>query len=62
MKELTRIITIQATMIEKFENYDELLNKKECETKITNAMKEVFGLDDCVVTNVKDFIMEKDNV
>ena len=60
MKELTRIITIQATMIEKFESEDELFSKKECETKIVNAMKEVFGLDDCVVTNVKDFIMDKE--
>ena len=60
MKELTRIITIQATTIEKFESEDELLSKKECEAKINSAMKEIFGLDDCVVTNIKDFIMDEE--
>ena len=58
MKELTRIITIQATTIVKFEDEDELISKDECKSKIATAMKTVFELDDCAVTNVQDFIMD----
>ena len=61
MKELTRIITVQFTTIDKFEDYDtEILTKDEHAKYVKDDMERLFKVDDVVVTNVQDFIRDCD--
>lgn len=55
MAELTRIITVEVTMIGDAEGAVE----KESQSKaIAARIKEAIGADDVNVTNVQDFVME----
>ena len=55
MAEVTRIVTIQATLIERGD-VDELVSKDYCE----KAIKDDFAYCDDVKVTVQDFVIEKE--
>jgi hypothetical protein len=57
MVELTRIYTVEITGIMKGKEKD-IVPQDEAKVKIQNDIKEYFGADDVLVTNVQDFIRE----
>jgi hypothetical protein len=58
MKELTRIITAEITMIRKGEERD-FRTKEESKAAWERALKRETRADDIKVTNVQDFIIDK---
>lgn len=56
MSEITRITTIQITEI--FKNQTDLQEKTEYGKEFAEDVKNIFGADDVVATNVQDFVME----
>ena len=57
MKETTRIATVEITHITKCNN---LLSKEESVKKLKEVIREATGADCVKVTNIRDFVMEKD--
>lgn len=56
MAETTRIYTVEVTTITK----GETASKEEGAAALKECLKESFGADDVVVTNVQDFVMGED--
>lgn len=59
MKELTRIVTLQITMIADVKSESAILPKEDAAERMIADIKEDYGVDDVVVTNVQDFITDK---
>ena len=57
MSELTRIITMEVTMISKGENAPD---KEEAKNAVEKAIKETLGADDVNILKVQDFVNEED--
>lgn len=55
MAELTRIITVEVTMIG---DADSAAEKEEHAKAVATRIKEAIGADNVNVTNVQDFVME----
>lgn len=55
MAELTRIITVEVTMIG---DADGAVEKQEHAKNVADRIKEAVGADNVNVTNVQDFVME----
>ena len=61
MKEITRIITAQITLIETMEDEfaDSIISSKEDSEKIfVDSLKKLYSADD-VTVEIKDFVLEK---
>lgn len=56
MSKLTRIITIQVTMISDAEDVGD---KESAKASISDAVKECLGADDVNVLNVQDFLLDE---
>jgi len=56
-KEVTRIITAKITIIEK--DVQDSPTKEQLSKEIITSIKKKLGVDDVVVTEVKDFVNEK---
>lgn len=54
MKEYTRIITMEITMV----SNKEMMAKEDAKKGIEDFFKNIAGTDDCKVTNIQDFEME----
>ena len=59
MNEVTRIITVEITMIDKCQDLKDLKSKEQYKERFEQALKRDTGADDVVVTNIQDFIMDK---
>lgn len=57
MSEITKITTIQITEI--FKNQTDLQDKTEYGKELAEDIKNIFGADDVVATNVQDFVREE---
>lgn len=58
MKETTRIMTVEITAIKK--SNMEMISKEEAAEIVKEGIKDTFNADDVVVTNVQDFVLDKD--
>lgn len=58
MSELTRIITMEVTMISKGENAPD---KEEAKELVEKAVKESLGADDVNILKVQDFLIGEEN-
>ena len=61
MKELTRIITAQITLIEQMPDSDAdtiIASKKEAQNNVKETLQKVYGADD-VTVSIQDFIKDK---
>lgn len=57
MSELTRIITMEVTMISREETAPD---KEEAKNAVEKAIKETLGADDVNILKVQDFVNEED--
>ena len=60
MKELTRIITVQITLIGNVNDESAMVGKDECVKFVEQYLKDHTGSDDVKVIDVQDFIIDKD--
>ena len=58
MKQLTRIMTVRITMVDRLEEDDEVRSKEEHKKLMEDVLKDTLGLRDCVVTDVQDSIVD----
>lgn len=62
MKEVTRIVTAQITIIEKMaeKDVDMVLSvKDEAEKNVSDTLRKIYNADD-VQVNIQDFVMDKE--
>lgn len=60
MKEVTRIFTVEITAIGCVKEEEDILEKEEAAKKISRNITGLLGADAAVVTNVQDFIRDKE--
>lgn len=59
MKEITRIITAEITVIAKEGEVEQLKSKEETKKTFESFIRDYCDADDCKVTNIQDFEMDK---
>lgn len=58
MKEVTRIVTVELTEIEKVEDETMIKSKEQCENDLKEGYSKLGVYDNVNITNIQDFVRE----